>query len=247
VSVCVCVCVSVCACVCLCVSVSVSVSVSVCVCVCVCVVSVCLRVCVCLSLFRRRLDLRRWVRDHGLTCSQSKFTPASVGRGKAPVYAEAKAKAHNCRVMLGWLSDVCSNADVRFGDHGKTMALVTWAIADFCFHLDAIKHWKLSPEQAQLLHDRGHVFLKVYKRLAHWGVASGKRLYGTQCYGKFRLATLRKQNCRSYKTIRCTPATCSTMSHQNVGGGRLLSTEMFNFSLASDPCQNPTHVPSIAR
>jgi hypothetical protein len=235
----VCLCVFVCVCVCLCL------------CLCLCLCRVCVSACLCVSvlrpLFRRRLDLRRWVRDHGLSCSQSKFTPGSLGRGRSPVYAEAKAKAHNCRVMLGWLSDVCSNADDRFGDHGKQMALVTWAIADFCFHLDQIKHWKLSPEQAQLLHDRGHVFLKIYKRLAHWAVASGKRLYGNQCYGKFRLATLRKQNCWSYKTIRCTPATCSTMSHQNVGGGRLLSTEMFNFSLASDPCQNPTHVPSIAR
>jgi hypothetical protein len=131
-------------------------------------------------LFGCRLDLRRWVRDHGLSCSQAKFTPGSLGRGKTPVYAEAKAKAYNCRVMLGWLAHVCSNAEVRFGDHGKQMALVTWAIADFCWQLDQIKHWKLSDAQAQLLHDRGHAFLRVYKRLAHWGVAAGKRLYGNQ-------------------------------------------------------------------
>jgi hypothetical protein len=214
VSVSVCVCVSVYACVCLCVCVCVCICVCVCVCGCV---FVCVCVCVCMSvlrpLFRRRLDLRRWVRDHGLGCSQSKFTPGSLGRGRTPVYAEAKAKAHNCRVMLGWLSDVCSNADVRFGDHGKQMAIVTWAIADFCFHLDSIKHWKLSPESAQLLYDRGHVFLKVYKRLAHWGIASGKRLYGNQCYGKFRLATLRKQNCRSYKTTRCMLAGSEVARH----------------------------------
>jgi transketolase N-terminal domain/subunit len=81
-------------------------------------------------------------------------------------------------VILAWLSEVCYEAQHRLGAYGKQMSIVTWAIADFCWQLDQIKHWKLAEDVAKLLYNRGHTFLAMYQALAHAAIASKKRLYG---------------------------------------------------------------------
>ena len=105
--------------------------------------------------------MRRWCREHGLQCSQSRFTAGSLGRGKRPTYAEIKAKAHNCRVMLGWLSDLCFACRQQYGEHGWLVSVKTWSIAKFCQALDSHRHWKLPEHVASELYELGHAFLKV--------------------------------------------------------------------------------------
>ena len=45
--------------------------------------------------------MKSWVRAHGLACSQSRFTRASLQIRDSYSYPEPKAKAHNARVMMG--------------------------------------------------------------------------------------------------------------------------------------------------
>ena len=116
----------------------------------------------------------------GLTCSQSMFTPAAIGRGKKPHMAEIKAKAHNCRVMVAWLAEICSECPRLYGGHGRKMASVTFTIAKFCFLLDYEKGWLLSEKLANDLHSLAFQFLVLYQDLARWAVVSKKRLYGSE-------------------------------------------------------------------
>ena len=94
------------------------------------------------------------------------------------MYAEAKAKAHNCKVLIRWLASVCYSKRDLWDGYGAKLAAVTFSIADFCHTLDRIRHWKLSPEEAQHLYRRIHDFLSVYKDLALSAVRFRKRLYG---------------------------------------------------------------------
>ena len=126
-------------------------------------------------LQRAWLDMREWVREHGLQCSQSKFTMGAFSQGKRLAYAELKAKAHNARVMLSWIAEVC--ADCALEDHSQLRASMTFALADFCFQCDAWRDWELPQDLAQRLYDRGHEFLALYKTLSIWAVANRRRWF----------------------------------------------------------------------
>lgn len=133
------------------------------------------------QLVRAWLDLRAWVRRHGLQCSQSRFTPGSLGRGsKKSAYAEIKSKAHNCRVMVSWLADILYIARDRYGVDSQRLAATTWALSDFCWCLDNFKHWKLSEGVARRMYERGHTFLQLYQQLSRSALARRKSLYGAR-------------------------------------------------------------------
>ena len=122
--------------------------------------------------------MKEWVRDHGLECSQSCFTMGSLSQGRKSNFAEIKAKAHNCRVMIAWLADVTRACGARDGHRGLARAAAFWALADFCYSSEVCRDWALSEELAKKLHTRGHEFLCSYKVLANLALARREKQYG---------------------------------------------------------------------
>ena len=104
--------------------------------------------------------MRQWIRDHGLSCSQSRFTPASLSLSNSYCYPELKSKAHNCKVQLGWIASVCFDHQRRDGAHGILRASMTFALAELLWICDDVGHWRMSEAAAQSVYERGHEFLK---------------------------------------------------------------------------------------
>ena len=121
---------------------------------------------------------KKWAREHGVTSSQPMFKPGNLGRGKKPVLAEIKAKAHNCKVLVTWLAAVTELCPRKYGSHGQQMATCVYAMAHFSWLLDRNKSWKLEEALAVQLRQTGLMFLLVYQQLSKWGVSHLKRLYG---------------------------------------------------------------------
>ena len=103
--------------------------------------------------------MRQWMRDHGLSCSQSKFTPGALSLSDSLSFPELKAKAHNCKVMLGWVAEVCHGCQTRDGAHGIMRASMTFALADLIWKCDDVGHWRLGQVEADHIFVRGHEFL----------------------------------------------------------------------------------------
>ena len=128
-------------------------------------------------LMQAWLAMRAWCRHRGLQCSQSRFTRGSLGQNRKATHAELKAKAHNSRVMLSWIADVCYHCKARYGETGQLLAVATWSLDDICYVVDSHPDWQLSDAMAERIYRRGHDFLKTYKALAVWAVESRRKLF----------------------------------------------------------------------
>ena len=124
------------------------------------------------QLLQAWLDMRAWTKRLGLQCSQSRFTAGSLSQGKKVSFGELKGKAHNCRVMLSWLADVCYHSMGKYGDHGELLATATWSLDDVCYAIDQNRDWAVRDADAERIYNRGHTFLVTYKALAVWALES---------------------------------------------------------------------------
>ena len=81
-------------------------------------------------------NMLQWVRDHGLVCSQKRFSKLQLQLHTTLSYPDLKAKAHNCRIMLAWMADLLMELlaeGVEFTDCDvRHVACAAWALADFC-------------------------------------------------------------------------------------------------------------------
>ena len=129
----------------------------------------------CCYLSSPRIAMQEWVRSHGLQCSQPRFTPGSLSQGKRATYAELKSKAHNARVMVSWMSEVC-NDQIHDG-HSRLRAHMCYSLAAWCRTVDSVKDWQLSQPIADELYKLGYNFLKSYQLLSLWALDQQRRLY----------------------------------------------------------------------
>ena len=113
-------------------------------------------------------------RDVSIACRQ---------QGKQVMYAEAKSKAHNCKVLIRWLATICHAKRNEWDGYGAKLASATFYIADFCYSMDQIKTWRLSEAEAQHLHLRAHQFFRAYKVLALEALAARLKRYGSMVSG----------------------------------------------------------------
>ena len=124
------------------------------------------------------VEMREWMKAHRLECSQPRFTPGSFGQAKNQSnYAGLKAKAHNCRVLIAWVSSKCESCADRDGDRGRVRATMAWSLADWCWRVDQHTHWALPVELAETLYQRSQTFLLTYQFMSKWALSQGKRLY----------------------------------------------------------------------
>ena len=100
-------------------------------------------------------------------------------QSKKVMYAEAKAKAHNCKVLVRWLATVCQGKQNDWDGYGAKLASATFYIADFCYSMDQIRDWKLSVGEAEHLYRRAHQFFRAYKVLSLSALAARLKLYGS--------------------------------------------------------------------
>ena len=176
-------------------------------------------------LRRAFYQFKRWVHDSGQSCSQSMFTPASLGRGKKPKMAEVKAKAHNCRVMVAWVAEICAVAPQMYPEDGALIATCTYAMAQYCYILQKEKAWKISQATAAELYRLGHMFLNTYQELSRRAVRARKRLYGSRlnlsarCRPNNALGGATRPVCNSHCKVFLGPdSVCRADGFNNIGG-----------------------------
>jgi hypothetical protein len=123
-----------------------------------------------------RNHMRNWAKANKFEISQSRFTPNMFNRKTQTVYAEIKAKAHNCKVMLYWLAAIIVPANLE-GDAERLITCMIWSLTEFCKIIDANKHWKVEEEVAVLLKRRGLNFLQAYRALSLKFMLRGSKLF----------------------------------------------------------------------
>ena len=119
---------------------------------------------------------RLWVRARHLECSHGKFTVDGLN-WKASVYPELRSKAHNCRVILAWLAEVCRT--VVGAPRDRLRARAFFHLAAFC-HMVDLQPVQLDPVVAREMADHGSQFLACYYALARDALTAGELLYAVK-------------------------------------------------------------------
>ena len=104
-------------------------------------------------------EMRSWMRAHGLTCSQTKYKQNSFTMQRLTDYPELKAKAHNCRVQLSWIAEICREHADPNNEELFLMATATWALADVLWVADSYFDWQLPVDLAERQYEHGQIFL----------------------------------------------------------------------------------------
>jgi len=87
--------------------------------------------------------MKEWVRGTGQTCSHPRFTKKGLQIFNRFSYPELKGKAHNCKVMLGWIAQEladCLADGLVVPCNLDLLVTAGWALADFVAQLDWHRH-----------------------------------------------------------------------------------------------------------
>ena len=69
-------------------------------------------------------EFKKWVRDHGLKCSQTRFKPSTLRLTTLGSWPEANVKAHNCAIISLWICACCKKLfDLHADDEAKELAM----------------------------------------------------------------------------------------------------------------------------
>jgi hypothetical protein len=113
------------------------------------------------------MSLKAYMRRHGLAVNLRGFSPhtfnspsASDKRGP-----ELHAKAHDCRVILGWLAVAAETAPDIGTLHGKRRYSLAWCQRDLCQILEAAPRYMVEPHLSNFT-ARARMFLDLYLAFA---------------------------------------------------------------------------------
>ena len=91
------------------------------------------------------MSLTAYVRRHGLNISLRSFTPAVFGspsdaNGRGP---ELHSKAHDCRIMVGWMACECARASDVASAHGRQRHALAWSQQELSLSLEEAPRYLL--------------------------------------------------------------------------------------------------------
>ena len=104
-------------------------------------------------------SLKTYALSHRFTLDLPTFTPSTVG---SPSHPDLGCKAHDVRIMVGWLSKQCLQAADKDTPHGKLRATIAWAQEELCFSIEQAPRYLVDDHARNRVVDAGHKFLDLY-------------------------------------------------------------------------------------
>ena len=117
-------------------------------------------------------SLKTYALSHRFTLDLSTFTPSTVG---SPSHPDLGCKAHDVRIMVGWLSKQCLQAADKDTPHGKLRATIAWAQEELCFSIEQAPRYLVDDHARNRVVDAGHKFLDLYVSVSETFKDSGTK------------------------------------------------------------------------
>lgn len=112
------------------------------------------------------LSFTAYLRRHGLTSNFRSFSTSTVNSPsytpKPPI--ELVSKAHDCRVILGWLALEAQTASDVHTAHGKRRGALAWSQCRICVVLEAAPRYMIEPHLSNFT-TASTQFLELYTAL----------------------------------------------------------------------------------
>ena len=107
-----------------------------------------------------------YCRSFGLKIDMRSMTPGTLGVSKLKLSPELNCKAHDCRVIVGWIEGECSRASDRNTPHGAHRHALAWSQLQLCLALERAPRYLVHQEDLDNIQKAGGDFVDLYVSLS---------------------------------------------------------------------------------
>ena len=112
-------------------------------------------------------EFRGWLKQHGVSCSQGRFSVNKLGMHALSDYPCLKAKGHNSLMIMRWLATATQRLHAeRQTWRSHTLACMTWGFSNFINILQDNGQWVRDEDVPKLMQARAAA-LHNYNALSH--------------------------------------------------------------------------------